>query len=215
MTSRLPLLVFAKAPVPGQVKTRLMPALTPQAAALVHERLVRRTLALARALPGVDARLCCAPQAAHPECQRWAAEFGIPSQSQRGVGLGERMHWALQRALRRAPGALLMGCDAPDLSLDWLAEARDALSVQDAVLGPALDGGYLLIGLTQPQPALFTGMPWGSDRVLEITRQRLRAAGLTWHELPPLADLDRPEDLARYPELGAEGETLGESPIHG
>jgi rSAM/selenodomain-associated transferase 1 len=199
--SRTALLVFAKAPLPGQVKTRLLSVLTPAAAARLQGTLVRRTLAKVQAVPGTRRHLCCAPDCSHPLLRRSAADFGARLQPQRGGDLGARMAHAFAWALRRAPAAVLLGCDCPDLSPALLQQACAALQRHAAVLGPALDGGYVLIGLTRPQPALFRAMPWGSDRVLELTRRRLDQAGLSRYELPPLGDLDRPADLDRYPDL--------------
>lgn len=195
------LLVFAKAPVAGQVKTRLSPPLTPEEAARLHRTLVCRTLTNARGVPGIRPRLYCAPDTGHPFFQACAARFQVTLWLQRGADLGARMGQALREALTDHRSALLVGCDCPDLGPVLLERARAALIHRDAVLGPALDGGYVLLGLSRYLPGLFQDIPWGGDRVLAISRQRLRQAGLDWHELSPLRDLDRPEDLAQYPDL--------------
>lgn len=108
---------------------------------------------------------------------------------------------ALSGALEGASRAVLIGTDCPGLSAALLEEALEALNHRDAVLGPALDGGYVLIGLRIAAPTLFQGIPWGTDQVLEMSRVRLRALGWCWHELEPLRDLDRPNDLLYFPEL--------------
>ena len=105
------------------------------------------------------------------------------------------MHRALLHALATHERALLIGTDAPALDAACLRVARDALDVHDAVLGPALDGGYVLIGLRRPAPRLFEAMPWSTPQVLALTRERLHAAGLHHAELPPLHDIDEPADL--------------------
>jgi glycosyltransferase A (GT-A) superfamily protein (DUF2064 family) len=105
---------------------------------------------------------------------------------------------AAAQALNDASRVLLMGVDCPGLSEGVLARALTRLESEDLVLGPAEDGGYVLLGLKRAEPRLFQGVDWGTDRVLAQTRERLRALGWLWHELPALWDLDRPADLARW-----------------
>jgi glycosyltransferase A (GT-A) superfamily protein (DUF2064 family) len=100
---------------------------------------------------------------------------------------------------------VLIGTDCPPLDGDYLARALAAMADRDAVLGPAEDGGYVLLGLWRAAPELFADMPWGTDRVAALTRQRMAALGWRWAELPMLWDLDRPEDLARYRALSRVG----------
>jgi rSAM/selenodomain-associated transferase 1 len=190
------LLVFAKAPVPGRVKTRLIPPLGPRGAAAVQRRLVRAALAAALAGSPWPLELHVPPPLGHPFFAACRRDLGLRLAAQRGPDLGARMAHALGAALGEVDAAVLMGSDCPALTPADVAEAAAALEAgYDAVLGPALDGGYYLIGLRRPQPRLFRGMPWGGPRVLALTRARLRASGLAWHELPPRADLDRPADL--------------------
>jgi glycosyltransferase A (GT-A) superfamily protein (DUF2064 family) len=111
------------------------------------------------------------------------------------------MATALDSALERADRAVLIGTDCPGYHGAYLSAALDALTDHDAVLGPAADGGYVLIGLRRPAAALFAGMPWGTDAVLAGTRSALASLGWSWVELPTLSDLDRPEDLAQVPDL--------------
>lgn len=195
------ILLFAKAPIPGQTKTRLIPALGAVGAARLHAQLLRATMErLASGLHGpIDARLelWCAPNTAHPLFQELAATHGIDLREQSDGDLGDRLLAGCRDALRRADGVVLIGSDCPGLGPAQLAQALAALQAPevDAVLGPALDGGYVLLGLRRAESALFTEMPWGGDRVAEITRQRLAALGWYWQELPALRDVDRPEDL--------------------
>lgn len=193
------LLIFARAPIPGQAKTRLIPALGAEGAAALHARLCRRTLELAvwSGLACVD--LWCSPDAGHPFFAECRQTFGVDLKTQRGADLGERMAGALADALTASRHAVLIGTDCPELDAHDLQQAFDALAQDhDAVLGPAADGGYVLIGLRAPAPRLFEAIDWGSGRVLAQTRQRLAQLGLTWHELPVRRDLDRPEDLAGF-----------------
>lgn len=197
-------LVFARAPEPGKSKTRLIPALGPEGAASLHARLLERTLKVATAAGVGPVQLWCTPDTEHPYFAACRSRWAVSLHRQRGADLGERMDRALNDTLRRQPdrGAVLIGCDAPALSVEHLREAHRQLATGvDVVLGPAEDGGYVLIGLNRPCPALFSAMPWGTGRVLALTRERIATLGLPTHELDPQPDLDRPEDLAHWPAL--------------
>ncbi|TXC66497.1 glycosyltransferase [Piscinibacter aquaticus] len=191
------MLVLAKAPVAGLAKTRLIPALGAEGAAALAARMLRHTLdeALAAGLGPVT--LCAAPSATHPAIGEFAKEARLDIVDQGEGDLGARMQRAFDRALRLHGGVLLIGTDAPALDAAVLRAAHVQLQQHDAVLGPAHDGGYVLIGLRRPEPRLFTDMPWSTPQVLTLTRERLRAAGLRWAELPPLHDIDEPADLAQ------------------
>ena len=178
--------VFAKAPVPGRVKTRLRPALSGGQAARLAAAFVRDTLLKAAQLgPPVTVyyagdRALLVPLA--PPNVRWA--------EQAGGDLGARM------ACVPAP-CLILGADSPHLPLSLLSAALAAVPLHDVVLGPAEDGGYFLIGLRAPQPALFDGIAWSTETVLAQTLARADALGLTVHQTPPWYDLDTPADLRR------------------
>jgi hypothetical protein len=188
------LLVFAKAPVRGEVKTRIAAKIGAVAATRLHEALVGRTLAVAVAADIGDVVLCCAPDTSHPFFGRMQRELGVSLAPQVGDDLGERMAAAFAR---HCP-AVLVGCDCPVLSSAHLqAAARALASGADAVLMPAEDGGYVLVGLNAPQSGLFAGMTWGHERVMAETRARAAALGLSCVELETLWDLDRPADLHR------------------
>lgn len=195
------LIVFAKAPVAGLAKTRLMPALGPQGAARLAERLLEHTLQHALALPVEHLELCVSPSEQHPAFDRARdAAAGHLHITLQGEGdLGERMHRAISRALTLHSGVLLIGTDAPSLNTAMLEQARQALTTHPAVFVPALDGGYALVGLTRPAPALFTGMTWSTPEVMQDTRTRASHMGLPWMELPPVADIDEPADLVHLP----------------
>lgn len=192
----LPVLVlFTRYPVPGQAKTRLIPAIGADRAAELHRRLTERAVATLRrsGLP-IELRVT----GAEPErFADWLGE-GLSPVDQGEGDLGER----LARAAAMPP-VILLGADVPDLSLRQIESAAAALEAHDAVIGPALDGGYYLLGLARPMPFLFPAMAWGTDRVLAETVARLERAGTRFTTLETLADLDRPEDLARWPELSA------------
>lgn len=192
MTTRI--IVFARAPVPGEAKTRLIPVLGAEGAARLHARLVERTLATACAAGVGAVELCCAPDATHPFFAACAARFGVALTAQGAGDLGERMH----RALAGGLPAVLVGSDCPSITAEYLHEAARALVAgYDAVLGPAEDGGYALVGANRLNPGCFEHIPWGGPEVMATQRLRLRACGVRWAELTPLWDVDRPGDLER------------------
>ena len=194
-------IVFARAPEPGKVKTRLIPALNAAGAAELHRRLVMRCLRAARDSRLGPVELWCAPDTSDPyfrECER---RLGISLWAQGEGDLGARMQRAFESALMHAARAILIGSDIPALSAQYLRDAERALAGgDDAVIGPAEDGGYALIGLSRCDPELFRGIPWGGPEVLVQTRRRLAALSWRSSELPVLWDVDRPEDLERLPE---------------
>jgi uncharacterized protein len=204
---RLPaarILVFAKAPVAGACKTRLIPALGAEGAAALHRELVIDTLARLEPARIAPLELWCAPDTGHPLFGALAARFGISLHVQPAGDLGARLLAAAQDALTRAGAVVLIGCDCPGLGPAQVAAALaalDGVAGADAVLGPADDGGYVLLGLKRAEPALFTDVPWGGERVAAVTRERMAALGWRWTELPTLADLDRPEDLGKLKRL--------------
>jgi hypothetical protein len=198
--------VFAKAPVPGQVKTRLVPLLGAESAAELHSMLVRRALATACAAGVGPVALWCVPDTGHPFFRACAEAFGVSLEAQKGGHLGERMARSLAAMLARGP-ALLIGSDCPALGADDLQAAARSLATHDAVFQPAEDGGYVLVGLSREVPGLFDGIRWGEERVMRDTRARLRAARATWREFPARWDVDRPHDYQRLMASGllAEG----------
>jgi hypothetical protein len=199
-----PVIVFAKAPVPGAAKSRLAPALGAERAAALAARMLRHTLAQAVAAGVGPVELCAAPDTSHPALQDAAAYFGVALAAQGEGDLGQRMHRAFERHLADRPlavqrGALLIGTDAPALDADVLRQAAAALQDYSAVFVPALDGGYALIGLQRPDVRCFAGMRWSHAAVMADTRDRLRAASVGWTELAPVADIDEPDDLVHLP----------------
>lgn len=194
------LIVFAKAPVAGHAKTRLIPALGAAAAAALAEQLLEHAMHAAAAARFDHVELCVTPDADHPAFRRLAASNDRLTLRTQGDGdLGARMDRALTRALGTHDQAILIGTDAPALDGRRLAAAREALVGHDAVFVPALDGGYALVGLARPAPTLFADVDWSSAQVMTQTRLRAGAAGLRWRELEPVADVDEPEDLVHLP----------------
>lgn len=195
--------VFAKAPHPGAVKTRLIPLLGPAAAARLHAALVGRVVDTALAAGVGPVELWCAPDENDPLFEALARR-GARLRRQQGADLGERMAHACDAAFAHARGVILLGADCPALEASDLREAAAALAGHDAVLAPAEDGGYVLLALARAAP-VFEGLPWGGPTVLARTRERLAAARLSWHELRTLWDIDRPEDYVRLQQSGLLG----------
>ena len=191
--------IFAKAPVPGFAKTRLVPALGVNGAARLAARLLAEMVAQALAANVGPVHLCCAPDAAHTAFAGFAGQRGLTLSDQGGGHLGDRMHRALQPHLGAGARAMLVGTDIPALDADYLRLADAALRTTDAVLAPAADGGYALIGLHQAPIRLFQDVAWSTAEVMATTRLRLRECGLLHVELPTVCDVDEPHDLVHLP----------------
>ncbi|MFA5717840.1 MAG: TIGR04282 family arsenosugar biosynthesis glycosyltransferase [Desulfobulbaceae bacterium] len=195
------ILVFTRYPLPGKVKTRLIPRLGEEQATAVHACLAERTIAAARSLlHDRDAGLSLwYTGGTRQQMRAWIGE-GITLAEQFGNGLGQRMAAAFRASWARGTErAVLIGTDCPELNAPLLARALDHLRDYEMVIGPARDGGYYLIGLrreTEPRMAtLFNGIAWGSADTFRRTMDRARLAGLTTATLTELHDIDRPEDL--------------------
>jgi uncharacterized protein len=194
VTARAAVAVVAKEPVAGLAKTRLAPALGPGGAAAAAAAMLADTVAV---VSGVAAEpwLCFAPASARERMAAAAPGFRLLAQS--GGDLGDRL--AACAAALRAAGAerlAIVGADTPQLPASWYQVALALLDRVDLVLGPALDGGYYLVAASAPAPALFVGVPMGTDLVLGETLRRAGRLGMRVALLPPLRDLDRVEDLA-------------------
>lgn len=204
--------VFAKAPLPGRAKTRLAPALGSEGAArlarlLLHDALARvqsACLPLDGAGAGT-AELCSAPGPGHADWAGVLPHGPHPGQrhwswtDQGGGDLGQRMARASQRVTASGRAVLLVGTDCPGLGATQLRQAADQLQHHDAVMLPAADGGYVLLGLRRHVPQLFEHMPWSTAQVASLTRDRLRALGLSLWQGPMLQDIDELADMAHLP----------------
>jgi uncharacterized protein len=193
------LIVMAKAPRAGAVKTRLVPALGAAGAAALAARLLEHAVLQAVAAQVGVVELCGAPDLEHPLFRRLQREHGLVPSVQGEGDLGRRMQRALDRALDLGAPACLMGTDAPALDAACLRAAFAALRRHDAVFVPAFDGGYALVGLRRRAPPIFADMPWSTPAVMALTRERLAAAGWSHAELPPVHDIDEPADLVHLP----------------
>ena len=197
MTVRYPdscLVQFAKAPILGRVKTRMQSALGEAGCLKLHCALVEHQFYLQREALASNFELWCSAE--HNFFDQLIDGTDIPVRVQQGMDLGERMHNVFVDRLRQYSHVIIVGSDCPSLDGEYVAEALDRLKQGvPAVFGPATDGGYVLIGLSHVNSALFDGVRWGSDQVMEQTRERIKGLGWQWDELPALPDIDRPDDL--------------------
>lgn len=188
------LVVFAKAPMPGAVKTRLVPPLTAEQAAQLHAALVEDTLSRITSLDMVR-YLACAPDIRQPFLRTCAQRYNATPIAQGDGDLGDRMQRVVRMLLARHHKVLLIGTDSPTLPLDRLVEAEQRLDLADLVFGPSEDGGYYLIGQRRLDQTIFHGVAWGTATVLADTLAKLDPSQVAL--LPQWYDVDRPEDLVR------------------
>ncbi len=188
-------MVFAKSPEPGHVKTRLIPILRAGEAAELHEALLLDTLGVVESC--ADVVIAFTPATGRSTLERLLGRHRrlLPQ----GPGdLGDRLARVFEQLCVEGKPVLAVGSDCPGLTADRIGSAAAALRRVDVVLGPALDGGYYLIGLRKPHPELFRNIPWSTPEVLEVTRSCAAEAGLRVELLEPARDLDTPEDLFEW-----------------
>lgn len=191
------LILFTRYPEPGRTKTRLIPALGAEGAAALQRRMSKAIVSqmaefATQAPVHLEIRYADGNQQA---VEAWLAG-DIPCLAQGDGDLGDRLRRAFAQAFAQGAGkVVVIGADCPGLTPALFAQAFAALDNQDLVLGPAMDGGYYLVGLNRPAPALFSEIPWGSGEVLAATLKQAQPLNLSLHLLEPLADVDRPEDL--------------------
>jgi len=193
------ILIIAKAPIPGFCKTRLAPAIGTEAAARLARRMLRDAVDAACIASVGPVELCVTPGV---DAFDWPS-LGLPASvdwSDQGDGdLGARMGRAALRAVDAGEAVLLIGTDCPGLDAAVLRSATAALSDHDATMVPTADGGYALLGLARFDALVFADMPWSTDAVATLTRQRLQQLGWRLHTLPTLHDIDEPADLRHLP----------------
>ena len=198
------LLIMAKRPAPGETKTRLIPALSPEQAAELYECFLRDTLDLARAVPMVARFIAYLPEDASGYFSNLAADFELIPQA--GNNLGERLDHVLSSCLNRGfERVVAIGSDSPNLAPAFVSRAFELLDSADVVLGPCEDGGYYLIGLTRSQPRILREVQMSTPNVLRETLARAQHEGLRVALLPMWYDVDSVEDWQRLKsELGRE-----------
>lgn len=188
------IIVFAKAPVPGRVKTRLIPALGADGAAALAREMLQRTLDISLSSRIGEVELCMDPGPADIAWQDIMLPPDMPLSSQGQGDLGERMARAVHRCIDRTP-VILIGTDCVDMNKALLREAADALATADAVINPCADGGYALFGLNRFHASLFEGIAWSTSSVASRTLTRLAALGWRVHVGREVRDVDNPHDL--------------------
>ena len=192
------LVVFARAPELGRVKTRLAAEVGAAAALAAYETLGARVVRAVRGVPACELVVAFTPRDRRARLQAWLGD-GLAYEPQDDGDLGARMAAAIAR--RRAAGAakvVVIGTDCPDVTAATVEEAFTRLDAADVVLGPALDGGYYLVGVRRPTPELFAGVPWSAPDTLAVTLERAQGAGLTVALLAPLRDIDTAADWAAW-----------------
>lgn len=189
------LMLFAKQPIPGEVKTRLQPDYSPEQAAEIAAFLIRASVELASsAWPG-DIALYVSPDMDHPLFRDLEREFHLRLALQAEGDLGVRMLSALRDGIGRQGCAAILGCDVPHCGWNVIDQANDSLARGRNVLGPTEDGGYYFIGLQEARAEFFEDMPWGSNKVLEKTVARAEELGMEFDMLKELRDIDTANDL--------------------
>ena len=201
MHSEDKIMIFSRYPVPGQAKTRLIPALGRRGAARLHRRMTEHAVGVARDARGAGEGIDLGITVCHTGARRrdFSAWLGtdLHYELQTGGDLGARLRWAFKSAFRNGvKSAITVGSDVPGLTSEILRQAFESLRDHDIVLGRAADGGYYLIGMKSLHQELFVGIDWGTGHVYEQTSDVIKRLGLNVKDLPLLSDVDRPEDLA-------------------
>ncbi|MEO8141224.1 MAG: TIGR04282 family arsenosugar biosynthesis glycosyltransferase [Sphingomicrobium sp.] len=192
VTTRI--VIFAKAPVPGRVKTRLIPLLGEEGASRLAGRMLADTVAHAKSARLSTPELCALPD---PDDPSWNAHrpAGVWLSGQGPGDLGQRMATAAKRVIGGGDRILLIGTDCPDLDGQRLRSAAAQLETHDAVIYPARDGGYVLLGLARTDPSIFAGIVWSTATVASETIARIKALGWKLFVGDKLSDVDEPADL--------------------
>lgn len=197
--SNIAVVVFAKAPVNGAVKTRLIPELGIENATGIHSVLTQNTLHSIFTTQLTNVQLWCAPDYKHDFFQYCASRWPLSLHQQKGENLGMRMHHALDTVLGgNSDYVIIVGTDCPEIDEELLQSAiRQLKSGFDIVISPAEDGGYVLMGARRVHPLLFENITWGSENVFEETCKRLNYLGWNWKQIEGRWDVDRPADVLK------------------
>lgn len=198
------LCIFAKVPRAGTVKTRLAASIGAEPAARLAEAFLRDTLSLARDFPSARVVLALAGG----ESETSFEDANVPVWAQGDGDLGDRMERTMRRALAETPCVLALGTDSPGLPRRFIEGALETLETHDAVIGPADDGGFYLLGLRECQPGLLRGLPWSASETCSRTLARLTDRGLRVGVIPGWFDVDTAQDLKRLDRLLASGEII-------
>ncbi len=193
------LLVFARAPEPGQVKTRLIPQFGPEMATEIYRELLHTALNAALASSWQRVQIWCTPDGSDSFFTPYRRQSRVSLHCQCNGDLGQRMAHACKVALKDADRIALMGTDCPTLDSGILNQVWDRLRGDcDLVMVPAEDGGYVLLAMRQICPGIFEGVDWGTSKVAEQTRARCADMRLRCVEMATLRDIDTPEDVRHW-----------------
>lgn len=199
------ILIFAKAPILGQVKTRLIPALGEQGALDLYRQCLCQVVKQRCQAEIAPVVLYCAPDSQHSIFQQLSKQYSLTLQQQHGDDLGERMSHAVRQSLYEAERVILTGVDAPSLTNADIQQGIQCLQQSnDMVMSPAEDGGYVMLGMRQHHTDLFSNIPWGTEQVADITRQRCNGLKRNLLELATRWDIDRPEDVMRWKKMNVD-----------
>lgn len=197
------LLIFARYPAAGKVKTRLIPAVGAEGAARIYREMAEHTLnqvRVAAQIKGISSQLWFTGDN-QDALRHWLGQ-ALAYYPQPDGDLGDRLIFAFQSAFGEGHRAVVaIGTDCPSLNSEIMMEAFDGLANHDLVLGPATDGGYYLIGLKRPIPDVFRGIAWSTAEVLRQTEAVAERLSLTQYHLPKLTDIDNPEDLELWQQI--------------
>lgn len=191
------LIIFAKPPVAGHAKTRLIPALGEKGAADLHARLIRHTLECTINPQEWQTQLWAASSVDNKYFMELGTQHKISVHQQRGGNLGERMYHALSQSLSRFNKVVLIGTDCPTMDKASIVKAINSLDKHEVVINPAEDGGYVLIAARKILPVVFNNVEWGSGKVMQKTQENLNLSGLLWVLGALHWDVDTPQDLTR------------------
>lgn len=195
MSHNKTLIIFSKAPISGQVKTRLIPDIGQNKATQLHQYMLEQTVVMASKLKDTSCELHCSPNTEHVFFKHLSEKYNIKLLPQHGVQLGDKMAYAMKNALKESSHCVIIGTDCPFIDDAYIEQAFDALTHSDVVLGPANDGGYVLIGSTIFNTELFSDVSWSTPEVLPQTIKNLNLLQLKYHKLNALTDVDTIEDL--------------------
>ncbi|MFV2059820.1 MAG: TIGR04282 family arsenosugar biosynthesis glycosyltransferase [Gammaproteobacteria bacterium] len=189
-------LIFTKNPEPGKTKTRLIPAIGETGAFEAHVKLLKHTVTITSEIKNIDFILYTTTTHSNEIIVNLAKEHNLTIEIQKGNNLGDRMYQASDENLSTYSHCIIIGVDCPELTADYLLNARKALSSgYDAVIGPAHDGGYVLIGFNKSVKTIFTNIAWGENTVLKSTLDNFEKLNIKYKKLPTLHDVDTQEDL--------------------
>lgn len=187
--------IMAKSPLKGDVKTRLSPALDERERRELYTELLNGTVERLRNIRGTDTLIACSPAGSS---DFFTSCYGLPCFEQVGADLGLRLSNAFMHIFNSGyKRAVVVGSDIPGLNASIAADALNSLRETDLAIGPSTDGGYYLIGLMKPRPELFQSIPWSTSEVLKATLSKAHEMNLSMELLEILDDVDTPEDLKR------------------